>query len=353
MQREMDTTLRIVDASLNRIAEGLRLLEDVARFVLNDAAISERLKTMRHELVRSDLAFNRQLIQSRDAAGDVGAGMDVAGEKKQKEMPLIVVANARRVQESLRVLEELGKVPDLALKLDSEKYKQARFDLYGLQQKILGKLLRLDKIKYIYGLYAIVDTQCLNNRNHVEVARQIINGGAKVIQLRDKCSTEKALLPVALELKDLCARHDVLFIVNDYLDIALACGADGLHVGQDDLPVEYARKLLPQDKVLGCSVTSVEQALAAESAGADYIAAGSVYLTASKDNVKVIGLECLSSIKKAIKIPLVAIGGINRDNAREVCAAGADAVSVISAILKANDIEQATREIINEIGACK
>ncbi len=144
---DLSTTWRIIDASLNRTGEGLRLLEDIARFVLNDADLSERLKTMRHELVRADVTFNQQLLQSRDSTGDVGINLEVAGEEKQKELPLIAVANARRVQESLRTLEELAKLPDISRHLDSEKFKQARFELYTLEQKLLAKLMRLDKTK--------------------------------------------------------------------------------------------------------------------------------------------------------------------------------------------------------------
>jgi thiamine-phosphate pyrophosphorylase len=145
----------------------------------------------------------------------------------------------------------------------------------------------------------------------------------------------------------------VLFIVNDYLDIALASEADGLHVGQDDLPVESARRLLPMDKILGCSVTTAEQAIAAQSAGADYIAVGSVFPTATKEAVQVVGLECLRQVRQSVNTSLVAIGGINKDNACEAIAAGADAVSVISAILQAQDIAQAAREIMSKIEVCK
>jgi len=145
----------------------------------------------------------------------------------------------------------------------------------------------------------------------------------------------------------------VLFIVNDYLDIALAAEADGLHLGQDDLPIEVARKLLPMDKILGCSTTTVDQAIAAESEGADYIAVGSMYPTPSKETAEVVGLDRLRQIRQAVTSPLVAIGGITKDNAAEVIAAGADAVAVISAVLQAEDIEEATRQIIDRLEAQK
>ncbi len=338
-------TLRIIDANLNRIGEGLRLLEDLARLLLNDATLTQQLKTMRHELVTSDWSFNQQLLQSRDSESDVGISIEAPEQGKQRELPIMVVANARRVQEALRTLEELAKIPDTTSKLDSEKFKQARFNLYTIERMLLSRLLRKDKVKSIPGLYVIIDTQALKGRSHIEVASQAIRGGAKTVQLRDKLQSKKELLPIAQQLKNLCTEHNVLFIMNDYLDLAIASDADGLHLGQNDLPIKVARKLLPMDKILGCSTTTVDQAITAESEGADYIAAGSIYPTSSKETAKVIGLERLLQIRQAISLPLVAIGGITKDNAAEVLAAGADSVAVISAILQAESPEEATRQI--------
>ena len=340
-----EQTLRIIDANLNRIGEGLRLLEDVARLLLNDAALAQQLKTMRHGLVTGDWSFNRRLLQSRDSEGDVGINIETPEQTEPKELPIMVVANARRVQEALRVLEELAKVPDATPGLDSEKFKQSRFSLYAIERTLLSRLLRRDKIKGIPGLYVIIDTQVLKGRSHIEVAGQAIRGGAKTVQLRDKLKSKKELLSIAQQLRQLCAEHNVLFIMNDYLDLALASDADGLHLGQNDLPVEVARKLLPIDKILGCSTTTVDQATTAESEGADYIAAGSIYPTSSKETAKVIGLEGLLRIRQAISLPLVAIGGITRDNTAEVLAAGADSVAVIGAVLRAGSLEEAARQI--------
>ena len=336
-------TLRIIDANLNRIGEGLRLLENLARLLLNDTALTQQLKTMRHELVTSDWPSYQQLLQARNSEGDVGINIKAPGQEKPRELPAVVAANARRVQESLRTIEELAKLPDT--KLDSERFKQARFNLYTIEQRLLSKLMRQDKIKHLPGLYVIIDTQALKGRRHIEVAKQVIQGGAKTIQLRDKLGNKKELLPIAQQLKNLCADKGVLFIVNDYLDLALATDADGLHLGQNDLPIKVARRLLPIGKILGGSTTSVDQAIAAESEGADYIAVGSIYPTPSKETAKVIGLDGLRQIRQAITLPLVAIGGITQDNAAEVMAAGADAVAVISAILQAESPEEAARQI--------
>ena len=139
------------------------------------------------------------------------------------------------------------------------------------------------------------------------------------------------------------------FIINDYLDLVQATDADGLHLGQSDLPTGVARKLLPMNKILGCSVGSLDQAIAAESEGADYIAVGSIYPTTSKETAKVVGVDRLRQVRQAVTLPVVAIGGITRDNVAEVMAAGADSVAVISAILQAEDVEKATREIVNAL----
>ncbi len=346
-------TLRIIDANLNRIGEGLRVLEDIARLLLNEAALTQQLKTMRHELIRGDSAFQQQLLDSRDSAADVGRDTEVPGEGKERDLSLVLVANSRRVQESLRVLEELAKVPGLSHKLDSEKFKQARFNLYTLELALMSKMLRQDKTKRLSGLYVIIDTQALKGRRHVEVARQVIRGGAKVIQLRDKTLSQKELLPIAHQVKNLCTEPGVLFIMNDYIDLALETEADGVHLGQGDLPVSVARKLLPIDKIVGCSTTTVEMALAAQSEGADYIAVGSMYPTSSKETAKVVGLERLRQVRQAVSVPLVAIGGITKDNAAEVIAAGANAVAVISAVLAADSPETAAGEIVRRIEAQK
>ncbi len=337
--------LRIIDANLNRASEGLRVLEDVARLVLNDAAISEQLKTMRHRLVEGDLAINKQLIGARDAEGDVGINLKAPGQAEEKELPLVLVANSRRVQESLRTIEELARSAEISPKLDSESFKQARFELYSIEQKLLSRLLRQDKAKRIGGLCAIIDTQALKGRRHPEVTGQVIRGGARIVQLRDNVLPKKELLPIAIELKELCAGHDVLFIINDHLDIALASDADGLHLGQNDLPIKVARRLLPIDKVLGCSTNTLEQALTAEAEGADYIGVGSIYPTSSKETAIVIGPERLRQVRQAVSLPIVAIGGINKANVAEAISAGADSVAVISAILGAESPEEAAQQI--------
>jgi len=137
--------LRIIDANLNRIGEGLRVLEDIARLLLDDAVLSQQLKDMRHEMVRVNLALEQQFLAARDSEGDVGIDLEVSGEEKYKDIPATVVANARRVQEALRVMEEMAKNP--AVPLDSDKFKHARFNLYTIEKELFARLMRRDEVK--------------------------------------------------------------------------------------------------------------------------------------------------------------------------------------------------------------
>jgi len=347
------SVLRIIDENVNRLSEGLRVLEEVARMILNDAGLTGRLKTLRHELIRADLSFNLGLLAARDSAADVGAELQVAGEQEEKDLSLLAIANSRRIQEALRVLEEFSKLPDLKVNLDSDRFRRARFEIYRIEQELISKLTRRDKAQKIKGLYVILDTDALNSRDHLEVARQLIRAGVRIIQLRDKTTDKSKLIALAANLQELCRQNGVLFIMNDYLDIALAVKADGLHIGQNDFPLKEARRLLPITSILGCSVTTVEQAQYAQEAGADYLGVGSMYPTSSKENARVIGPGRLLQIKQAIDLPVVAIGGIGKQNVREVLQAGADSICVISAVLNAPDIFRAAREMIEIIEAKK
>ena len=334
---------RLIDANLNRLSEGLRLLEDVARFILNDAALSSRLKALRHDLLMKTESFQKTILSARDSEGDVTAFSKES--MSRSDVNDVVTANARRVTESLRVLEEFSKLPDIDL--DPMKFKQARFEIYEIEREISGKVSRHGK--RIAGLYVIIDREALGGKDEVETCRQAIRGGANIIQLRDKVGNKSQMLNSARQIKDACIPSGIPFIMNDYLDIALASGADGLHLGQEDLPVAAARRLLPIDKLIGCSTTTEQEALKAEADGADYIAVGSIYPTQSKKSATVVGLERLRKIRDSVSLPIVAIGGINADNARTVLDAGADAVAVISAILEGDSVERATRKIAKRL----
>ena len=191
LESNSSQTLRIIDASLNRAAEGLRFLEDSARFLLNDPMLTEQLKTIRHIIISGDWPFHKQLLQSRDAEGDVGANLEVEGSKDKKSLSSAIVANSRRVQEALRTLEEIAKIEGEVVPVNYKKLEQARFDMYTIEKQLLSRLLRQDKVKLISGLYAVIDTGALQGRSHLAITRQIIKGGAKIIQLRDKTTLRR------------------------------------------------------------------------------------------------------------------------------------------------------------------
>jgi thiamine-phosphate pyrophosphorylase len=344
----------MIDANLNRSREGLRVLEDVARFLLNDAELDHKLKILRHDIGRETRSLRMGLLSQRDSEHDVGHPYPVSPEDNRPDAKTtsleglldLVTANAKRVEESLRVAEELAKLPELSSALNSAVFEQARFTLYTLERELISRISRRDKTQRICGLYVILDRQFLAGRDELDVAGQIIEGGAKIIQLRDKKCTKRELLPVAQELKELCGRAGVLFMMNDYLDLAIAVDADGLHIGQDDLPLTVVRRELPVDKIVGCSVTTVTQALQAQNEGADYIAVGSLFPTTTKKEITVVGVDMLKELKRTVSIPLVAIGGINQSNVAEVLAAGADAIAVISAVLGENDVGRAAQQLV-------
>jgi len=336
--------MRIIDANINRLGEGLRVLEEFARMILNDTALTQKLKDIRHKTVEVSAELQKNLLSARDAGGDVGKKMDVGGTKKSRDIIATITANAKRAQESLRVLEEMAKNPEL--KLDTENYRKARFELYTIENKLLAKILRKDKTECIKGVYAVIDTEWLKARKPADVARQMIKGGAKIIQLRCKEGSTKEYLAIAKELKGICAKSGILFIINDSLEVALAVNADGLHVGQDDLPVTEARKFIPIDMILGCSVMTVKEAVKAKKDGVDYLGVGAIFSTATKESAKAIGLARIKEIEQAVDLPIVAIGGINKNNLNDVIKAGADSAAVISVIMGAENIEKATKELI-------
>jgi thiamine-phosphate pyrophosphorylase len=199
----------------------------------------------------------------------------------------------------------------------------------------------------LWRLYVITDEKMSRGRSHLQVAEAAIRGGADVLQLRDKEASSGRLYRVALQLRDLTRDAKVPFIVNDRLDIALAADADGVHVGQADLPASVVRRILGPGKILGVSVDTVEEAVLAEKDGADYLGVGPVFEArgTKPDTGEPLGIECIARIRRHCRLPIVAIGGINAENARKVREAGADGAAVISAIVAADDIAQAARRL--------
>lgn len=204
-----------------------------------------------------------------------------------------------------------------------------------------------------YGVYLVTQASLSGGRSTVDVVGAALAGGVDVVQLREKDATARERYDLGLELREMTREAGVPLVVNDRVDLARAVEADGVHLGDEDLPVPVARELLGPDAIVGRSVSSVAAAEAAVEAGADYLGVGAIYATGSKDVAEddaEIGLDTLRAIADAVDVPVVAIGGVTVENAREVVEAGADGVAVISAITGADDPEAATRALAREVG---
>jgi thiamine-phosphate pyrophosphorylase len=202
-------------------------------------------------------------------------------------------------------------------------------------------------------LYVILDRQASGGRRLDELLDAVLAGGCRLVQLREKTMPLAGLLPIAQALRRRCREAGALFIVNDRVDLALAVEADGAHVGQDDLPAREARRLLPPPMILGVSTHNPDQARRARDDGADYVAVGSMFPTGSKIGFELVGPELVRRVRANIPVPLVAIGGITRDNVGQVIEAGADAVAVISAIGSAQDPAAAVRGFLETIRSAR
>ncbi|MDP3764982.1 MAG: thiamine phosphate synthase [Nanoarchaeota archaeon] len=200
-----------------------------------------------------------------------------------------------------------------------------------------------------FGLYLITDSK-LTRKNAIEDVKAAIKGGVKIVQYREKEASAKQMIAEASIIKKLCRKNNVLFIVNDRIDIAVAVNADGVHMSEEDMPYKYARKLLGKDKIIGLSAHSLKQALQNQKLGADYTSIGPIYYTTTKKPAKApIGLEPIMQLKNKLKIPLVAIGGINEANIENVLKAGAKNIAVISGIVAKYDVEGTVRNLIKII----
>jgi thiamine-phosphate pyrophosphorylase len=195
------------------------------------------------------------------------------------------------------------------------------------------------------GLYVVIDPEVAEGRDEVEIGREALAGGARVLQLRDKSRAKGMQLPIARALQRLCREHEVTFIVNDHVDLALAVDADGVHLGQKDLPVSVVRRLVPKEMIVGCSTNNPDEARQAEADGADYVSVGRLFPTGSKEDTRPATTETLRAVKSAVSVPVCAIGGINETNIDQVVTARADMAAVIAAVIAAPNVREAARRL--------
>ena len=196
-----------------------------------------------------------------------------------------------------------------------------------------------------YSLYLVTDHRNKTEEEFLNIIEEAIKGGTSIVQLREKTASTKDFYQLALKVKEITTRYDVPLLINDRIDIALAIDSEGVHLGQDDMPADIARKIIGDDKILGVSASTVEEAIKAQIDGADYIGSGAVFPTATKDDADSVSKEELKSIVDSIDIPVVAIGGITIENASELKDTGIAGFSVVSAIMSADDPKEASQKL--------
>lgn len=204
--------------------------------------------------------------------------------------------------------------------------------------------MKLDK-NVNYGLYLVSDRDILKGRDFIKSLEEAILGGVTIVQLREKDATSLEFYNLAVQVKELTSQYNIPLIINDRLDIALAVDAEGVHVGQDDLPANIVRGILGEDKIVGVSTATIEEAKKAIEDGADYIGVGALFPTDTKTNARSVTLDMLKYIKENVSIPVVGIGGINENNIKAVMDTGIDGVAIVSAILGKENIREATEEL--------
>lgn len=332
---------RLLDANLNRAREGLRVIEDWCRFGLDSAELTERCKQIRQELAPW---HGEDLRQARDTSGDVGTALSHPQEERRQDLRAVLLANLCRVQESLRVLEEYGKLraPEMG-----KVCKRLRYQVYILETELFRpRQHRLERLKAA-PLYLVTSPQP-NLPATVEAA---LAGGLTLVQYRDKTAEDGQRYRIALELAQLCRQYGALFLVNDRPDLALAVGADGVHLGQQDLPIAVARNLLGPDLIIGRSTTNPEEMTRALEEGADYIGVGPVYPTPTKAGKAAAGLDYAQYARDNASVPWFAIGGIDAGNLDAVLGAGTKQVAVVRAIMEAPEPRQETQDLLQKLSA--
>ena len=326
--------VRIMDAAANRGREGLRVVEDYVRFVLDDRHLTEQLKRLRHELtvlLQSHLPWSERMA-ARETQADVGTTVSMATEWVRQSAAEVAAANFTRFQEALRSLEEFGKVLDgrLAAGVEALRYRS-----YTLQRAIEITRASLERLCGVR-LYVLLDGRATPD-DFLTHARALVAAGVHAIQFRDKRLEDRQLVQRGRLLREVTQPAGVLFIMNDRPDLAVLTGADGVHVGQEELSVKDARTIVGPGRLIGVSTHGIEQARQAVLDGADYLGVGPTFPSTTKQFSDFPGLTYIRAVAAEIRLPAFAIGGITCENLPEVLAAGLSRVAVSGAITSSSD----------------
>lgn len=341
----MPEVLRILDANGNRAREALRVMEDYARFAMDDASLSEAIKLTRHDL-RTCFpdALPAALVCSRDIVSDVGCEVSTEAEQVRETSQDVVIAACKRLSEALRTMEEYGKTLDATLARGLERL---RYRGYELERRLRVTMAARDRLADIR-LYVLI-TEALCQGDWMGTAEAALRGGANCLQLREKHLSDAELAARATRLTSLCHDHGARCIVNDRADIAAISGADGVHLGQDDVSVAQARRLLPAGAVVGLSTHTRSQIDAAIEVVPDYIAVGPMFASHTKPQAHTAGLDTLTYARARTALPLVAIGGMTVSNAGDVLRAADCCLCVCSSIVGEAGVAQACRNFVSVI----
>ncbi|MCH8121191.1 MAG: thiamine phosphate synthase [Planctomycetes bacterium] len=342
---------RIIDANFNRSREAIRVIEEFCRFALNSGPLTERAKQIRHELSSAIGRLNAgRLISSRDTLGDVGVGKTVDEQLVRGELRDCFTAGCKRLTEALRVLAEMTQTQDRSV---AETIEKLRYAAYTLEKDIALFSDAFEKFTRVR-LYIIITGNL--PADIISLTCKCAAGGADCIQLRAKAVEDDKLFAIAVEFVRICKDAGVLSIINDRVDVAVAAGADGVHLGQNDLPIEQARKLQLAPLIIGKSTHSPRQLRAACEERPTYAALGPVFATETKPTAEAVGLDYVrqaTGILADTGICNVAIGGITLDNVEDVLRAGAKAIAVCAAVTKAGDPAAACGALKEKITAFK
>jgi thiamine-phosphate pyrophosphorylase len=332
---------RLLDAAANRAREGLRVVEDYCRFVLDDAVLCAELKTLRHDLTATLAHLPADLLlQSRDTPGDVGTNLTTAGEGERGSPGAVVQASLKRLQEALRSLEEFGKLagPELGHALEQLRYRS-----YTLEKAILTGGPARDRLRDARLYLLATGSACLGPLDRT--IAEAIAGGVDVVQLREKELTDREFVDRARQVRRWTRQAGIVFIVNDRPDIAVLADADGVHLGQDDLTVSAARRILGPDALIGVSTHNLAQLRQAVLDGASYVGIGPTFASGTKDFQELAGLDFVREATTATSLPAFVLGGVDATNVDQVVAAGGRRVAVSRAILRAESPRAAATEL--------
>jgi thiamine-phosphate pyrophosphorylase len=333
--------LRLLDANGNRAREALRVLEDHARFVLDDDALTGELKRIRHDLVGPLRDLLAEAVLHRDTPGDVGTSIKTEGETTREDLGAVVTAAGKRLGEALRAISECLKTlaPARAGRVELLRYR-----FYDVEKKI-ALTIRPGAVRFAGVRLYVLITESMCAKPWLETAELALEGGADCLQLREKDLESGELLRRAEQLVQLCRKHNALCIINDRPDVATLARADGVHVGQGDTSARLVRQLVGGQMILGVSTHNLEQAKRAVQDGADYVGVGPMYPSATKPRDFVAGPAYAKQVAKEIRIPAVAIAGISAENVDEVRASGVRAIAVTAAVTKAADPRAAAQAL--------